>query len=206
MPAKKTQVIAAPKDAQNAVDTGLKQLERIQRATVVTIKDDVGYATAGEALRQVKALIEQAEDERTNIVKPINDGVKRINEFFKKLTAPAKAYEAELKIGLVHYQDTKRQLEMEKAEKEAKRLEKRSPEAAADLRQAAAERAVVPAVEGVGLRKTWTYEIEDEAAIPREFLMVDEKKLRAYAVAMKDSAKVAGVRFKEVTGIAASAS
>lgn len=47
---------------------------------------------------------------------------------------------------------------------------------------------------GVSTRTDWDFEITDEAAIPREFLMIDEKKIRAYVKAMKSEAKVAGVR------------
>ena len=48
---------------------------------------------------------------------------------------------------------------------------------------------------GIATVKTWKYRIVDAEAIPREYLMIDEKKLGAYARAMKEGAKVAGVEF-----------
>lgn len=47
---------------------------------------------------------------------------------------------------------------------------------------------------GVSTRQDWDFEITDEDAIPREFLVVDEKKIRAYVKAMKSDAKIPGVR------------
>lgn len=47
---------------------------------------------------------------------------------------------------------------------------------------------------GIATRQDWDFEITDEAAIPREFLIVDEKKVRAYVKAMKSDAKIPGVR------------
>lgn len=47
---------------------------------------------------------------------------------------------------------------------------------------------------GIATRQDWDFEIVDEAAIPREFLVVDEKKVRAYVKAMKSDAKIPGVR------------
>lgn len=47
---------------------------------------------------------------------------------------------------------------------------------------------------GIATRQDWYFEIVDEAAIPREFLVVDEKKVRAYVKAMKSDAKIPGVR------------
>ncbi len=44
-------------------------------------------------------------------------------------------------------------------------------------------------------RRRWTYEVVNEAEVPRDFLMLDTTKLQRYAVAMKDSGKVPGVRF-----------
>lgn len=47
---------------------------------------------------------------------------------------------------------------------------------------------------GVSTRQDWDFEIVDANAIPREFLVVDEKKVRAYVKAMKSDAKIPGVR------------
>lgn len=44
-------------------------------------------------------------------------------------------------------------------------------------------------------RRRWTFEVVAEAEVPREFCVIDSVKLGRYATAMKDSAKVPGVRF-----------
>lgn len=44
-------------------------------------------------------------------------------------------------------------------------------------------------------RRRWTFEVVDESEVPREFCAIDTVKLGRYATAMKDSAKVPGVRF-----------
>lgn len=51
-------------------------------------------------------------------------------------------------------------------------------------------------------QERWTFEVVNAAEVPREFLIVDEGKLQKYAVAMKETASVAGVRFftKRVPG------
>ena len=48
---------------------------------------------------------------------------------------------------------------------------------------------------GQTFRRRWTFEVVNEAEVPRDFLLVDTTKLGRYATAMKDSAKVPGVRF-----------
>ncbi len=54
---------------------------------------------------------------------------------------------------------------------------------------------VRPVATGTSLRQIWTFEVVDPAAVPREYLLVDEQKLRGIARTMKDQAKVPGVRF-----------
>ncbi len=51
-----------------------------------------------------------------------------------------------------------------------------------------------PKEEGVTVLFDWDFEIEDEAKIPREFLRPDEQKIRKYVKAMKEQARIPGVR------------
>lgn len=47
---------------------------------------------------------------------------------------------------------------------------------------------------GVSTRRIWKHCIEDETAIPREFLMPDEKKIKRYVSAVGGNTKIPGVR------------
>jgi len=49
--------------------------------------------------------------------------------------------------------------------------------------------------DGISIREDWDFEVVEAKLIPREFLMVDEVKLRKYAKTMKGDADVSGVRF-----------
>jgi hypothetical protein len=51
-----------------------------------------------------------------------------------------------------------------------------------------------PSVAGLSYREVWQYEVTDDAAIPREYLVRDDKKLGAVVRAMKGAAKIPGVR------------
>lgn len=50
-----------------------------------------------------------------------------------------------------------------------------------------------PKVEGVSFRDEWDFRIVDESRIPREYLIVDEKKIRAVVKAMRQGARIPGV-------------
>jgi hypothetical protein len=53
---------------------------------------------------------------------------------------------------------------------------------------------VAPKVEGVSYRDDYDFEIFDPGQIPREYLVPDEKKIRAVVKAMRASALIPGVR------------
>ena len=49
-------------------------------------------------------------------------------------------------------------------------------------------------VAGVGLRDNWKFEVTDPNKVPREYLIIDEKKIGAVVRAMKLQANIPGVR------------
>lgn len=56
---------------------------------------------------------------------------------------------------------------------------------------------------GVSTVTEWGFRITDESLIPREYLMVDEKKIRAVVKAMKKQTNIPGVEAIEGTGVRA---
>jgi hypothetical protein len=61
----------------------------------------------------------------------------------------------------------------------------------------------VAKTQGVGYTPEWGFKITNEALIPREYLMVDEKKIRAVVKAMKKLTNIPGVEAVEGTGVRA---
>jgi hypothetical protein len=59
----------------------------------------------------------------------------------------------------------------------------------------------VPKAAGVAFTPQWGFEITDAALIPREYLMVDEKKIGAVVRAMKAQTNIPGVKAIEGTGV-----
>lgn len=60
-----------------------------------------------------------------------------------------------------------------------------------------------PKVGGISIPKVWTFDITDASLIPREYLLVDETKIRKVVAALKGSTNIPGVRVTEVKRIAA---
>lgn len=86
----------------------------------------------------------------------------------------------------------------ERAADKAETFETRASQVVAPVAQQAA-----PKVGGISVPKVWIFEITDAALVPREYLVVDEKKIRGVVQALKGATSIPGVRVFEQKRIAA---
>lgn len=199
-------------------------LERLRAfAKNLVIKTAAGYEQAAELLKSVKGSLATIEDARTRITKPLNDALRETNAQAKAAAAPFLADEQAIKRAMIAYSDEQDRLRQEEqrraneaARKEQERLQGIADRAAAKGQENKAEvfadraAAVVapvaqqaaPKVSGISIPKVWTFEITDEALIPREYLEVNETKIRKVVTALKKDTVIPGVRVFEVKRIA----
>jgi hypothetical protein len=184
------------------------------------------YADAGDVLKRIKGHQKKLEEAETGITKPINDGLKAIRDLFRGPKERATRAESLVKRAMIAYsteQDRLRREEQQRADevarkerealeaKAAKAAESGKVEKAAALEQRAATvvapviHRAPPTVAGVSMREVWKFEVLDEMQVPREFLSVDEKKIRAVVSALKGGAVIAGVRVYPEKTLAAGA-
>jgi hypothetical protein len=185
--------------------------ELIDQASRVVVENDEQEKLAGDLLKMVKNAIAAAEEERTGIVKPFNDGVKNINAKYKEITGPLETAKEQIEKAMKPYA-LKKLNEQEERERLAQvALENQAVEqAAAAPTQEKAEEVLNTAVAAVGRihqssstrghygsvtnkQKKYKFEIIDVEQIPRAYLVPDEKKIRA-AINGKD-------RVKEIPGV-----
>jgi hypothetical protein len=104
-----------------------------------------------------------------------------------------------------------RQAEADRLNAQAKRAEEKAAdkvelyENRAALVTAPIAQQAAPKVGGISIPKVWAFEIADAALIPREYLMVDEVKIRKVVGALKGLTVIAGVRVFEQKRVSAGA-
>ena len=196
----------------------------LARVSNLRILDQNGYTEAAGWLKSIKGFLKSIEDARTRITKPINDSLREVNAQAKEAAAPFLESEAKIKRAMIAYSDEQDRLQREEqrrlneaAEKERLRLQEIADRAAAkgqtnkaeqfEERAQAVTAPVVqtqaPKVAGVSIPKVWTFEITDEDVIPREYLVVDESRIRRVVTALKGDTKIPGVRVLEQKRISA---
>lgn len=184
------------------------------------------YADAGEVLKRIKGHQKKLEDTEMSMTRPINAGLKMIRDFFRSPRESAARAEGIVKRSMLAYSQEQERLRREeqlkaeeRARKEQEKLAAQAERAAASGQHAKAEalqdRAAsvvapvvqreAPKVQGLSVREVWRFEVVDPSAVPREFLMVDEKKIGGVVRAMKGDTKIAGVRVWPDQSLAAGA-
>jgi len=181
------------------------------KAEEFKVPDAPAYQEAGNWLKQIKAKAKELDDLRKSMTKPLDDSKKAIMAFFKPPIDRLSTAETSIKRAMVSYmqiEEKKRAAAEEKLRREQERLLERAEAAASAGKDKAADRLeeraelmsttvapTVQKVDGIQFRKVWRFNIVNEKLVPREYLIVDEKKLGEIARTEKEGANVPGVEF-----------
>jgi hypothetical protein len=200
-------VKAAAKKAIEKAATQVQTALAKSRKAPKEIKKGADAELMAEILSVVAKARKAVDAERKATTKPLRDETDEINRGFNEILGPLEGAEKGLKALVVRWEEQEeRRIAKEKAEAEERAAEEqaREDQAAADEDrlpdfvepEPVKERAPLRTGAGtVSTRKEWDFEIVDEDAIPRKYLIVDEKMLRGLAKAEKEKAEVPGVRF-----------
>lgn len=188
----------------------------MDQAKAVVIKDHAGYEAAGAILVAVKDGIKQVKKYWEDPIKKQQAALDVLKDRKNLMLDPLIQAELRIKVLVSDYrikadkeraeaERVARQALEEKARAEQKALAKEME--AFGNAEVAAKTATAPVivppvilqgapkVSGIQFRDMWRAEVLDPMSVPREYLMVDEKKLDAIAKALKADARVPGVRF-----------
>lgn len=169
---------------------------------VIETQDDLEFAA--ESLAEIKGKINALETERKSVTQPLNAVVKRVNGWFNKPVQVLKACETHLKkkIAAAHEDVFDRQ---RAALAEAAEASMEQDEARADRAMARAKEIEFEPVKGLALRHGFDYNIVDFEQIPREYLLVDDVKVKAVIKAHDGKISIPGIEIQRTTGVTSSA-
>jgi hypothetical protein len=205
------------------VEPEIKDLQQssgdmIGRAAMLTVTNDQTFVLGSEMLIEIKKRSKTVEERFAEPVSAAHKAHKAMTALRDSVLAPFKQAETTIKSKLGIYQqqiEEKRRLEAERLRKqaeakaEADRIAKAqeqmdngdlkgceqtlaAPPAPVAVR---AETPEPPKVAGLSFREEWKFEITDPNLIPREYLMVDESKLRKVVKALgKAASNIPGIR------------
>lgn len=204
------------KDLQKHVDQVIAEM------TGLVIRNDKENAFAAEFLKKVKetqkTVTEHFEPKKREAYEPykaILDEIKRFTDALGKAEKAVKqkmsAYRAEQERKRREAEAEARRIAEERARKEAEERLLAEAEATGDesvLDEPIEVETYTPPpekepekIDGISYVSHWTFEITDVNAIPREYMMPDEKKIRGVVKAMKSYTRIPGVRVYDAGGV-----
>ena len=128
--------------AVQAVTAEVASLETFAATYAVTTAEQ--YQHGAEDLKRVKAAQKKLEETRTSLTKPINESLRRLNDFFRAPTDRLAAIERTIKTALTRFADEQERLrreEQRRAEEAARRERERLAEQAREAERKAREKA-----------------------------------------------------------------
>jgi len=200
----------------------------VAQAGALVVQTPEQYEGAAVFLKVVKGAQKKVTDFFGPIKAAAHAAWKKTTEGEAVLLKPLTDAEATIKRKMLTFaqvEEEKRQAEQrrlqaaadEAARKERERLEKEAAKLKTpELREARLEQAAMvaapvvtvasvrPVVAGQSLRKTWKARVVNLAIVPREWLVVNEPALQAFARSTKGAVQIAGVEMYEETGLASS--
>ena len=201
----------------------------VSKATSMVVANKADFDAAIAFTAEVKGSAKRVRDFFAPLKQAAAEAHKRIVAAEKKFLDPLENAEDTLKRICLDWRtseekkrrEEERRLQAEadeRARKEREKLEKRAAsvkteEKKAELLERAAEIAApviaipVQAVsEGSSFRKVWKARIVDEKAVPREWMVVNEKAIQAHARNTKGSVAIPGVEFYAEESLAVTSS
>lgn len=165
---------------------------QLSHITKFDIVDQKSLDIALLGVKEAKAQWKNYEDERKKVTVPMNQALRAVNDMFRPVQTTLKEMEKAWKNKVNTYRD-ELERQSEQARRDAARAAKEGDMEA--VHSAAMTASEVEADFGkTYFVERWTYEIENDNLIPREFLMPDERAIVAHVKAHKDKAKIKGVK------------
>ena len=189
----------------------------VAHASMLVVKDDATRRQGAEILMEVKKFSDMVKSRFKAPVELAFKAHRSMTALRDSVLNPFTEAEKTIKRKISTYEmevESKRREEAEKLRKEAEQKAKAEQMAKAqdqmdkgDLAgcQKTLDAPIVPVVvrcetkapekiNGLSFREDWKFEIMDESLIPREYLMVDEVKIRKMVKALQASTNIPGIR------------
>lgn len=164
------------------------------RAASLAVADEASLNQANSWLVDIKRLKDAVEAKRTFFTKPLNDHLRTINAFFKTFSEPLVRADAILRDSVLKYRREQDAIRREEEARLRAEAEERQREAIKQAQESGVPippptpLPVIPQQQSktmdvgdgkVIAKKAWTFRIVHAGEVPREYLSIDEKKIRA---------------------------
>jgi ribosome biogenesis SPOUT family RNA methylase Rps3 len=184
---------------QQKIDDVIARMEEITITSQDELQEAAEWLTKNKQTQKfVKEYYEPERKDTYDAYTAVTGEIKKFNDILIKAekTVKKKMSDYQMEQDRIRREEERKRIAAEEAEKkEAEETGAPAPEPVVAAPAPEPEK-----VEGVSFVENWTFEIEDKAKIPLEYMIPDEKKIRGVVKAMKGDTSIPGVKaFAEQT-------
>lgn len=150
-----------------------------EKIMALDIKDESSLHLGATYLSFIAKASKRLEERRVHFTKPILESKKVIDNFFRERMTVLESMDRELKNKINEYNSLRQARENEKANQVEKFAKDNNLPVPAKEAVVAKPVATKTAVGTVFSRKFWAWKVQDANKVPREYLVIDEKKINA---------------------------
>lgn len=186
-------------EAHNETSRAQRAVEMI-RSIVVNTDEEIRVVSP--LLQQIKGDLKRLEAREKAITKPLNDALKSVRDLFRPAKNALEAAEQHLKHEIGRAQQAIREANHRAM------LATQAALAQNDVRTAALVSGSIQATEapqGISYREQFVFRVVDASQLPRQFLMPDERRIRAHVAEHGDRVPIPGVLIEKQIGVVARA-
>lgn len=195
--AKKKKDALVPADLETSLAPQRTEAESALRFIAqVDLSSQAARDTAGKVLTMVRERVAALEARRKDITGPILESKRKIDALFRPVVEYWESCDQALAPRLLAAHRAADQAQVKALAVVAETCGQTD---ALTLTQAHTS-AETP--QGLDLRKSWTFRVVDAASVPREYLRVDEDKIKRLVTAMKGDVSIPGIAVEQVESFA----
>ena len=169
-----------------------RQMEALDALHTFRVSSPTEAQIAADLGRKVREAAKAIKDERDKALDPLESAAKTIRGWFDPTLSRCNALIVHLRSEIAAFQESQRTKQTEALKAIAETGAGRE-----EIADAVAIKTAPPT--GVQERKVWTWELVDISQVPREFLVVDEKRINAELRTIKDGLTIPGIRIFQKT-------
>ena len=214
-------------EIKQQIDGLIDKISLFENVSLEKINNTDEYINSASVLSEIKGLNKQLKAKKDELSAPFKMAIELINSYTRESFDIANNAEKVIKNAMIEWDNEqqrikeKQEAEFRKAEEERIRKENEKLQKKIDKLEAKGKDTEelkeqieaniplemiatkdTPKVDTVKYTTRYDFEIVDELAIPREYLKVDEVKIRKVVQALKDMCNISGIKVKTIKTIA----
>lgn len=190
-------------DEQKEAQAEQARIERmLDEIRTIEYNDEADLQFAARVLHELAAEQARIDNKRKTATAPMRDAIRTVDSWFKPIIAAYAEATTIVKTGILAGRDGIQEAALAALRAYEYAMEEGDEEAQESALAAYNARPPLEGIPGVSFPTRWKFEVTDPDAVPREFMLIDDKAIRAVVTKQKQDTQIPGIRVYPESSVA----